>query len=410
MFKLIAFSFSLLLFLILNDLLSQNDLIVKGKIEIKSVGEGLSCGMTSQPSNYKTVILVKNCKDSIKTITNELNEFEFPPIDENDTFQIIFPFQHTNNYLNRTEYFTLKGADEISTFNTHRERMGMPILSDYEIKNQEKITQVYLNYALFCFLNKPYEPAGFKLHNFELIKSSAFIIELNRIEHLFSDYATEGSINIVPEFGFKIEKENLKPVYVGYSWEKINISDQNGLCHSGNLSSTFINCKIKDLILKIHKNLMNQELNLKKIEVGNNTGSINFYPRIMYIIKPNKLFNSENEKVEKDYTLKFFITNKTSKTLYFSSSGFKYQIPSEKNEIERIPISKGKTLEVFETQYAMNNPANHKTKPWEASFPKLFFESYKIQYGNTKLFLSIDSDWTLEKGDFTYIYTLKIEE
>jgi hypothetical protein len=131
---------------------------------------------------------------------------------------------------------------------------------------------------------------------------------------------------------------------------------------------------------------------------------------MMFVVKPNKLFNAENETVEKDYTLKFLITNKTSKTLYFSSDGFKFQIPSEVNGVSSTPISKGKTTEVFATQYAINNPVNHKTKPWEASFPKLFFESYKIQYGNTKLFLSIDTEWILEKGDFTYIYTLEIEE
>lgn len=410
MYKIFAFSFYILILVTYNPLVCQNDLIVKGKIEIKSIGEGLSCGMTSQPSNYKTVILVKNRKDSVKTESNELNEFEFPPIDKKDTFQIIFPFQHTNSYLNQTAYFTPIGSDQIYTYNTHRERIGTPILSEYEITNQEKITQVYLNYALFCFLNKPYEPAGLKLHDFTLQKANIMSIEITNMQTLVSNFSSNGTISIAPEFGFKIEKEALKPIYIGFSWENINIKDHKGVCHSGGLTNTFLNCKLNDILQKMHHSLSTQDITFKKNEIGNNLGFIKIYPQIMFKIEGNKSLKPQENVKEQDYTLKFVINNKTKRTLYFSSKGFKYEIIDKNKALIDIPIPKGKSIEIFVTKYAMNNPANHITKPWEDSFPKLFFESYKIQYGKTKLFLSNSTDWTLEKNEFIYTYTLEIEE
>jgi hypothetical protein len=93
------FTFFFLIFGLSNFNFASKNLVVKGSLKILSVGDGMSGGMTSQPSDFKNLVLVVNEKDSLFTTMSAENTFEFPAIDSHSEFRILFLYRSENNYL-----------------------------------------------------------------------------------------------------------------------------------------------------------------------------------------------------------------------------------------------------------------------------------------------------------------------
>ena len=202
---------------------ASKKLIVKGSIVAKAVGEGMSCGMTSQLSDFKNIGLVVNSKDTLKTEVNEKMEFIFPAIKETDVFQLIFFYYNTNDYLNKKILFIPNNRTNVVQYNAHRDEYNVPQLSTYLIHNSNQEKVVDLTYVLYCFLIKPYEPAGLKLHEFPLQEAPYYLLNFTKDVTVKTNQSIKGILEVFPQFAFQLQNDTIIPFYTGFSFKNINI-------------------------------------------------------------------------------------------------------------------------------------------------------------------------------------------
>jgi len=388
------------------------DMIISGSINVLFVGEGVACGMQSDVKDFKEVALIINHADTLKTTVNENGVFTFPKIDESLTFEVFFYYYHTNEYLNKTVYYVPLMSNTILSKNVPREEVGAPILSNYTITETKTTKTIFLNYGLYCFINPPSEPAGFKIIDLPVTEQPYMEFIFPQQLTVLNNTNLDGHIVVSPFFSFKISENKLVPVYSGFTFHTVNLKQKNETCFKGVLNTNDIPCELAYLISDIHTEMAESSCTINKIILGKNLGFRYLIPRVMLKVVHDEKIQPQvvkkTEDVEPPYILTFNVKNATDKFIV-CSFGPVSNLYSTYITADESPIKKNETKIIASTKFAMNNPLNYKAKPWISSFPTELFTSFTVFYGKKKIKIAVDQDWTLEKDELNYTYTLLVK-
>jgi hypothetical protein len=393
------------LFITSNSFASRS-LVIKGTIKHMAVGEGLSCGSTSQAKDFKTILMVINSKDTLRTTANDNMEFEFSAIRESDVFYLIFPYKNANTYLNRNLHFIPKDKQTVKTLALHRDEMNCPQLSDYETRVFKNSIELYLTYGLYCFLNSPYEPAGLKLYDFPLQEASYMHLQFPMQIDFSTKDQVKGIATVYPKFGFQLVNEKIQPVYVGFAFKQANFENENGKCHNGEVNSPGFPCNVMHLIQDIHSELAAKNASYQQKILGKNGANFYFeHPTLLRIDNLNPL--EKVEVYEPPTVLIFKVQNLTKKNLYFKAEGVSEKFAAG-IQSDFVEIKRDKTETVIEIKFSMNNPKNYNAKIWLNTFPNEFLSDYGIYVGKKRIKIPIDKKWVVESSELKQVYTLII--
>lgn len=390
---------------------SARNLIVKGNLKVLAVGEGITCALKSQVNDFKKVAMIVNSQDTLYSTIDNNGEFTFDQIDETATFEIYFPYSHSNSYLNKTAYYVPKSGNEIFAQNRHSDEYSEPVLSDYTITEKGNVKTITMAYALYCFITPQYEPAGFKLMDYPLSEQAFQEIVFSKDIRLSTNETLKGFATLSPYFAYQIQGSILTPVYSGFFLKKLNLENESGSCFKGDVNATQLPCDLQNLTAEIHENLSLVPVNLNKIMLGKNLGMITLFPQTFLRITSERSFEKkeipEPEDSDPSHHLKFNVQNLTDKFIVcvFGNVSDAFDAGIARDET---PIKKNETKTIASTNFSMNNPKNYKAKIWLATFPSELFQSFTIYYGKKKIKLAVDQNWEVANEHLNYVYTLKV--
>jgi hypothetical protein len=389
---------------------TQKNCIIKGDLKIRSVGKGMSCGMQSNISDFRQVKMIVNHRDTLYTLLTDSGTFEFPAIRKTDNFEIRFTYSSTNEYLiQRTIFFAQNSKKERFEIQ-HKNELGAPLLSNYSIIENNSATTVHLNYALYCLLNEPYEPAGLKLYDFPV--SEHYFMEFNfqNRRSVQTKHPMKGFAHIIPYFSFTINNQNLLPIYSGFYFLNTNIQLPTGTCKSTDINWE-LPCGLDNVVNDIHQSLKTLNPTMQRITIGQSPGNRYFKPQILLeIVGDLELKETKKQElsVEQPTQLIFMVKNNTKKDIVVRHNGHsgKYAIQLNAQEIV---VKKNQLIEMTNVAFSMNNPKNYAAKIWLPEFPNTLFSKMSILYGKKRLPLQLDLEWTVEQLEQKMIYLLEIK-
>lgn len=401
--------FSILFFQL--NAFSGEKINIEGNVKIMAVGEGTTGGMTSSVQDFKKLGLVLNFEDTLYSTLDENGNFKFDEVNEETIFKIHFFYQSTNEYLNRSDYFVPVNKESICPFNTHRNLWSVPLLSDYKIEKKNKIKTVFLHYAIYFFLSKPYEPAGFKLMEYPISTAHFQEVKVKGLSQIESNYF-KGQTTVIPSFAMRVANDTLKPVYAGFSFQDLNIQNENGACFNGKVNQVEFLCDLKPLLYEIHSYFAQEEFSFNKITIGQSSGLVNFTPSVFFkiekatLVKQTVTSTETREDTEPAHQLNFIICNQTAKTINVEFGPIKKY--AAQAVIVENSIKKNQTAKVASVQFSMNNPLNYAAKIWLNSFPKELFETITFYYGKKKIPVAVSSPWQVAQNEMEFNYTLNV--
>jgi hypothetical protein len=291
----------------------------------------------------------------------------------------------------------------------HNNEIGGPLLSNYTINDHSAITHLEMHYALYCFLNEPYEPAGLKLHEFPLTEQPFVAFNINNRLSVNSNAPLKGFSHIQPYFSFQLKEELLQPVYTGFSFLNANLKLKSGSCVMNQIT-TQVPCGLEAVTEELHKALSKIQVDIQKVILGKNGANRYFKPQLLVEIIGNlesEEVKKEEISVEQPTNLVFIVKNNTHKIIYLRHNGHsgKYDVQLNANEVA---IKKNQQIELARLVFSMDNPKNYSAKIVSAEFPELLFSKIIILYGKKKLPLQLDLKWTYLQNELTITYTLEI--
>ena len=396
-----------LIFGLSNFNFASKNLVIKGSLKILSVGDGMSGGMTSQPSDFKNLVLVVNEKDSLFTTMSTENTFEFPAIDSHSEFRILFLYRSENNYLNRSVLFEPNGK-KFMLLNYHRNDSDAPHLSEYAVSRENGKLVLELKYGIYFFLHAPYQPAGLDVYpKLPLQQANFQKLHFPMLLSLQTEDAVRGTVTVYPQFNFKLVSDSIQLRYTGFNWGRLKLNAAKSVCFDGIPTEQKLPCNLQKLTRELHQQLAQIDASYETVVLGKNTFGVYFEQPTLIKIDPKTPLKTENEltDVEPPTILTFNVQNLTRKTIYFKIDGVSEQWDAGVNTSE-VKIKKNETKTITVVRFSMNNPKNYKAKTWLPEFPNEFLSDYHVYVGKKRIKTPTHRKWVIEKGELSCVYTL----
>lgn len=388
---------------------NSHKLIVKGSIKNKTVGQGMSGGITSYVTDFKRIGLVINHKDTLRTHANHAMEFEFPAIKSSDIFQVIFFYEHSNEYLNRNLYFFANKKQTAKRFNLHRDEYNTPQLSAYSLLKGVKTDTLNLEYGLYCFVSHPMEPAGLKLYDYPSYDASFVQLILPFDKTIYTRDHVQGISVIFPRFGFQLKDSVLNPIYTGFSFKSMNLSTEKEKCSSNFQPGPTLPCDLFYLVQEIHQALQTTEARFEQVMLSKAL-NVYFEPQIMLRVKNDSVEAAKKRldaEIEPPMTLRFYVQNLSSKTIYARAKS----VSSDYNasiQNEEIKIPNDEKVLLSEVNFSMDNPKNFKAPLSWSQFPSSFLKEFQVSVGKRRVKIPVSTNWVVEQKGREFTYTLLV--
>jgi hypothetical protein len=388
---------------------SSQKLIVRGSIKNKTVGTGMSGGITSYVTDFKQIGLVINHKDTLRTRANEAMEFEFPPIKSSDVFQVLFFYEHSNPYLNRNLYFFANRKQTPKRFNLHRDEYNTPQLSIYSFQKGVKTDTLVLEYGLFCYVSHPVEPAGLHMYDYPSYDAAFTQLILPFDKTIYTRDKVHGISVIFPRFGFQMKDTMLTPVYTGFSFKTMNLSNDHEKCSNNFQPGPTLPCDLFYLVQEIHQALQTTEARFEQVMLAKAL-NVYFEPQIMLRVKNDSVEAAKKRldaEIEPPMYLRFYVQNLSSKTIYAKASGVApaYNASINTNEIK---IARKERVLLTEVRFSMDNPKNFKAPLAWSQFPSTFLDKLQVGVGKRRVPIPVSSNWVVEQKGREITYTLLV--